>query len=73
MPAAMTERAPRRGGPKAIETYAQNIVDTVREPLLILDATAGNGFGDARSWGERARRRFEPLQGSVATSWGDAV
>ncbi|MEX2137828.1 MAG: response regulator [Pirellulales bacterium] len=24
---------------KAIETYAQNIVDTVREPLLILDAT----------------------------------
>ena len=34
---------------KAIETYAQNIVDTVREPLLILDATlrvrsANNAF-----------------------------
>ena len=35
--------SPRGGGPRricrAIETYAQDIVDTVREPLLILDTT----------------------------------
>ena len=34
----VTERR-RRGDLKAIENYAQNIVDTVREPLLILDTT----------------------------------
>src|SRR2546421_6476951 len=34
-----TERSRSEADLKAIETYAQNIVDTVREPLLILDAT----------------------------------
>src|SRR5213082_345561 len=34
-----TERRRSEADLKAIETYAQNIVDTVREPLLILDAT----------------------------------
>jgi len=35
----VTERRRSEDELKAIETYAQNIVDTVREPLLILDAT----------------------------------
>src|SRR3954469_25382712 len=35
----VTERRRSEADMKAIETYAQNIVDTVREPLLILDAT----------------------------------
>ncbi|HET7228780.1 MAG TPA: response regulator [Longimicrobium sp.] len=35
----VTERRRSEAELKAIETYAQNIVDTVREPLLILDAT----------------------------------
>ena len=35
----VTERRRSEADLKAIETYAQNIVDTVREPLLILDAT----------------------------------
>ncbi|HYJ79575.1 MAG TPA: PAS domain-containing protein, partial [Longimicrobiaceae bacterium] len=35
----VTERRRAEADFKAIETYAQNIVDTVREPLLILDAT----------------------------------
>src|SRR5688500_17358816 len=33
----VTERRAAEGQLAAIETYAQNIVDTVREPLLILD------------------------------------
>jgi signal transduction histidine kinase/CheY-like chemotaxis protein len=33
----VTERRRSEADMKAIETYAQNIVDTVREPLLILD------------------------------------
>jgi signal transduction histidine kinase/DNA-binding response OmpR family regulator len=35
----VTERRRAEAEVKAIETYSQNIVDTVREPLLILDAT----------------------------------
>src|SRR6188508_1469645 len=35
----VTERRRAEADLKAIETYAQNIVDTVREPLLILDTT----------------------------------
>ncbi|MFM9965338.1 MAG: PAS domain-containing protein, partial [Planctomycetaceae bacterium] len=35
----VTERQRSEADLKAIETYAQNIVDTVREPLLILDKT----------------------------------
>jgi signal transduction histidine kinase/DNA-binding NarL/FixJ family response regulator len=35
----VTERRRVEADLEAIETYAQNIVDTVREPLLILDAT----------------------------------
>lgn len=35
----VTERRRSETDLKAIETYAQNIVDTVREPLLILDTT----------------------------------
>lgn len=35
----VTERRRSEADLQAIETYAQNIVDTVREPLLILDAT----------------------------------
>jgi signal transduction histidine kinase len=35
----ITERRRSEADLKAIETYAQNIVDTVREPLLILDTT----------------------------------
>src|SRR5688572_20211120 len=35
----VTERRRIEADLKAIETYAQNIVDTVREPLLILDTT----------------------------------
>ncbi len=35
----VTQRRRSEADLKAIETYAQNIVDTVREPLLILDAT----------------------------------
>jgi PAS domain S-box-containing protein len=35
----VTERRRSESDLKAIETYAQNIVDTVREPLLILDTT----------------------------------
>src|SRR6202790_3068225 len=35
----VTERRRAEAALKAIETYAQNIVDTVREPLLILDTT----------------------------------
>src|SRR5215212_2774111 len=35
----VTERRAAEADFKAIETYAQDIVDTVREPLLILDAT----------------------------------
>src|SRR5258705_406076 len=35
----VTERRRSEADLKAIETYAQNIVDAVREPLLILDAT----------------------------------
>src|SRR3954447_3165374 len=35
----VTERRAAEADIKAIETYAQDIVDTVREPLLILDAT----------------------------------
>jgi PAS domain-containing protein len=35
----VTERRRAESELKAIETYAQNIVDTVREPLLILDTT----------------------------------
>ncbi|MGK2934803.1 MAG: hybrid sensor histidine kinase/response regulator [Gemmatimonadaceae bacterium] len=35
----VTERRRVEADLKAIETYAQNIVDTVREPLLILDTT----------------------------------
>ena len=35
----VTERRRSEADFKAIETYAQNIVDTVREPLLILDTT----------------------------------
>ena len=35
----VTERRRVESDLKAIETYAQNIVDTVREPLLILDTT----------------------------------
>jgi signal transduction histidine kinase/CheY-like chemotaxis protein len=35
----VTERRRGEAELEAIETYAQNIVDTVREPLLILDAT----------------------------------
>src|SRR3989440_6670489 len=34
-----TERSRSEADLKAIETYAQNIVDTVREPLLTLDST----------------------------------
>ena len=45
----VTERRRSEADLKAIETYAQNIVDTVREPLLILDTTlrvrsANNAF-----------------------------
>jgi len=36
-----TERRRSEADLKAIETYAQNIVDTVREPLLILDGPGG--------------------------------
>ena len=32
-----------------IETYAQNIVDTVREPLLILDTTCASDLPTAPS------------------------
>ena len=35
----VTERRRSEADLKVIETYAQNIVDTVREPLLILDTT----------------------------------
>ena len=35
----VTERRRSESDLKAIETYSQNIVDTVREPLLILDTT----------------------------------
>jgi PAS domain S-box-containing protein len=35
----VTEKRRSEADLKAIETYAQNIVDTVREPLLILDTT----------------------------------
>src|ERR1700739_4400953 len=35
----VTERRRSEADLKSIETYAQNIVDTVREPLLILDTT----------------------------------
>src|SRR5471032_2999888 len=35
----VTERRRSEADLKAIETYAQNIVDTVREPLVILDTT----------------------------------
>ena len=35
----VTERRRAEADLKAIETYAQNIVDTVREPLLMLDTT----------------------------------
>src|SRR5687767_15734232 len=35
----VTERRRSEADMKAIETYAQNIVDTVREPLLILDTS----------------------------------
>src|SRR5438105_6548875 len=35
----VTERRRSEADLKAIETYAQNIVDTVREPLLILDTS----------------------------------
>src|ERR1700686_2949393 len=35
----VTERRRSEADLKAIKTYAQNIVDTVREPLLILDTT----------------------------------
>ena len=35
----VTERRRSEADLKAIETYAQNIVDTVREPLLMLDTT----------------------------------
>ena len=35
----VTERRRSEADLKAVETYAQNIVDTVREPLLILDTT----------------------------------
>jgi signal transduction histidine kinase/CheY-like chemotaxis protein len=35
----VTERRRSEAEVRAIETYAQNIVDTVREPLLILDTT----------------------------------
>jgi signal transduction histidine kinase/CheY-like chemotaxis protein len=35
----VTERRQSEAEVQAIETYAQNIVDTVREPLLILDTT----------------------------------
>ncbi len=35
----VTERRRSEADLEAIETYAQNIVDTVREPLLILDGT----------------------------------
>ncbi|MFN2601909.1 MAG: response regulator [Gemmatimonadaceae bacterium] len=35
----VTERRQAEADFRAIETYAQDIVDTVREPLLILDAT----------------------------------
>src|SRR5450432_1602436 len=35
----VTERRRSEADLKAIETYSQNIVDTVREPLLILDTT----------------------------------
>src|SRR5215216_1513174 len=35
----VTERRRSEAELKAIETYAQDIVDTVREPLLILDTT----------------------------------
>ncbi|MEO8194906.1 MAG: response regulator [Gemmatimonadales bacterium] len=35
----VTERRRSEADLRAIETYAQDIVDTVREPLLILDAT----------------------------------
>src|SRR6185503_14857113 len=35
----VTERRQAEADLRAIETYAQDIVDTVREPLLILDAT----------------------------------
>src|ERR1700732_44696 len=45
----VTERRRSEADLKAIETYAQNIVDTVREPLLMLDSTlrvrsANNAF-----------------------------
>src|SRR6266550_8654539 len=45
----VTERRRSEAALKAIETYAQNIVDTVREPLLMLDTTlrvrsANNAF-----------------------------
>ena len=39
----VTERR-RPNGIEAIETYAQNIVDTVREPLLILDSDQVTAF-----------------------------
>ena len=35
----VTERRRAEADLRAIETYAQDIVDTVREPLLILDTT----------------------------------
>src|ERR1700716_3789201 len=35
----VTERRRSEADLKAVETYAQNIVDTVRKPLLILDTT----------------------------------
>src|SRR4029078_13646934 len=35
----VTERRRSEAALKAIETYAQDIVDTVREPLLMLDTT----------------------------------
>jgi PAS domain-containing protein len=35
----VTERRRTEADLKSIETYAQNIVDTVREPLLILDTS----------------------------------
>ena len=59
----VTERRRSEADLKAIETYAQNIVDTVREPLLILDTTLARAIGQPRllsNFSGLARRNREP-------------
>jgi signal transduction histidine kinase/DNA-binding NarL/FixJ family response regulator len=53
----VTERRRSEAELKAIETYAQNIVDTVREPLLILDTTLRVRSGN--------RAFYQTFQGSL--------